>query len=305
MRVVEEPFVTRDTVLSVLRPGDVTTERPFRTLRHRDAASAGLPVTMRVRGQVVGRLHLYSALNGDAARAYRLREVGLAKDLAARATEIEQSPEASLIHRAVAAVAMAMPVDPLAPDAPAGLRRYVELRRRSSWRGLDPAGLSRDWLVHSEAWLTANDDALGEAIVALSQAAEEARAGLLGNDARSVTTFFGIVSRMDPIAAEIEADGEALLVPREDLERQGLAVLGQAVALLREEMPGGGSYSLPISAVGLDRPIEEPPVPVLEHDFPEDEGIRAIPTLSRDTAWLDRELSREPTAVPAAPLRVA
>lgn len=303
MDVSAEPFLTRDSVLLVLRPGELTSDRPFRTLRQREAASGGLPVTMRTSGgHVLGRFYLYGALNLDAARAFRLHRLDLAQQLAARATEMERSTEARVVHEAVAARAARLPADPSSKDAPAELRRYLRLRRRSSWRGLDTGGLMREWLAGSGAWMSEKRLDLVDAARALDRSAERARADILG-EASTATTFFGVVQRMDSTAAEIEADdGQALLVPRDELERQGLATLGQAVALLREKLPGGGSYSLAMSAVALEPPRPAPADPVWDTEFPSDGGIREVASSSRDMAWLERELAREPRAVPAAAL---
>jgi len=307
VRVYEEPFVTRSVILSVYRPGEVTTDRPFRTLRQRQAASQGLSVLIRtVVGQVIGRIHIYNALNADAARAYRLGEASAAQELAARAGELEQSAAARVIESAIGAVAGRMPVEPLSNEAPPALRRYLALRRRSTWRGLDMNGLAREWLVQSAAWLTSDSDALIEAVSTLSREAEEARADIL-TAATAASTFFGVVQRMDDTAAELDgATGETLLVPRDDLDREGLAILGQAVSLLREVMPGGGSYCLPMPAVAVsvDRSAPGPAPPVWETAFYEDGSFPASPARPDDVAWLRRELAREPTAVPAAPIPV-
>lgn len=303
--VLEEPFVTRDAILAVLRPGEITSERPFRTLRQRQAASNGIPVVMRsTAGQVLGRVYVYSALNADAARAYRLNRVELAQELAVRARRIEESREATLVHQMIVGAASHMPVDPLSREAPVSLRRYLN-QRRSTWRALDVNGLAREWLIHGSAWMSTDSEFLVEALIALDRSAEEARVDVLG-ETSNVTTFFGRVARMDSTAAELEGgDGQALLVPREDLDRQGLAVLGQAVALLREELPGGGSYCLPMPAIALETPPITPARPVWATDFDDDGAIPVLRTSRRDIAWLDRALAREPTAVPATPLRVA
>jgi hypothetical protein len=305
VRVYEEPFLSREAILSVYRPGELTTDRPFRTLRQRHAASSGRSVIMRTSlGQVIGRIHLYSALNADAARAYRLGQASAAQELAARAGELERSTSARVIERAIAVVASHMPVDLLSNEAPATLRRYLHLRRRSSWRGLDVSGLAREWLVHSGAWLTHDAGDIVEAVSSLSRQAEEARADVVV-EGLTATTFFGVIQRMDATAAEVEgADGQALLVPRDDLDRQGLAALGQPIALLREILPGGGSYCLPMPAVAVDPETDAPAeVPVVWETAYTD-GILAMPSRPADAAWLDRELAREPTALPAAPLPV-
>jgi len=256
-------------------------------------------------GHLLGSVSLYSSLNGDAARAYRRDELDLAKELVVRATELEKSPWALQIRQAVEAVASSMPADPTASNSPPDLRSYLALRRRASWRGLEHSALSREWLAHSRAWLSGDlgdRDVLVDAVEALDREASKARAEILTEPDESVSTFFGIVRRMDPVAAELESpDGEALLVPREDLDRQGLAVIGQSVSLLREVLPNGGIYCLPMTAVTLEEPAHA------EQDSPWDATLEpmVIPlsTLAdRDSEWLDRELTREPTAVPAFPL---
>jgi hypothetical protein len=300
MRMTEEPFLTRDAVLSILRPGERTSERPFRTLRERGAASPGFSVPIRdPRGQVAGRVQLYSSLNGDAARAFRLRDVDLAQALAARAGEIERSEPARRVRDAVAEVASRMPDDPDSGAAPVALRRYLALRRHSTWDGLDRRSLAREWLAHSAAWLDETDEReeLIDAIVQLDRAACEARDDLIADRMPSVTTFFGVVRRMDRMAAEVEGEHESLLIPRDDLERHGLAVLDQPVSLLRETLPGGGAYVLPMPAVSLEAPAEDLAASPWAEPGP---AVMAL----EDVDWLERELAREPTAVPLAPLRL-
>jgi hypothetical protein len=306
--------MTREAVLSVLRPAELPTERPFRTMREHGAASSGVPVRVRTAGgQIVGRIQLYSSLNADAARAYRLHRVELARSLAERAVALEQSQPGRLISKAIAAVAGYMPADPSALDAPFALRRYIGLRGRSTWRGLDRDALAREWLSHSEAWLTSDsgvDEELTRAVVEMDRSACQAREDLLRNDELTATTFYGLVRRMDVTAAEIEsADGQTLLIPRDDLERQGLAAIGQPVAVLREMLPGGGSYSVPMPAVALEgERMDDAPAPFGELDFTEvEDGSRVLATemQRRDAEWLGRELAREPTAIPAMPLRTA
>jgi hypothetical protein len=313
MRVIEEPFLTRESVLSVLRPGELTSERPFRTMHEKGAASDGLAVPIRTPGgQVLGRVQLYSSLNADAARAYRLRQVETARELARRATDIEQSPAAQLIREAVAFAAINLSVDRSPAHTPPSLQRYLNMRGRAAWKGLDREGLAREWLAHSDAWLVADSedrDALIEAAMELNRAALQAREDILSQSVVSATTFFGVVRRMDPTAAEIEgADGQTLLVPLDDLERQGLAAIGQPVAVLREVLPGGGSYSLPMPAVALgEESSSSGPSHWRSHDITIWEGgTMEVSFLSkRDGDWLDRELAREPSALLVAPLPVS
>jgi hypothetical protein len=297
---------TREEILSILHLGQVTTESQFRTLRAHNAASAGLPVTMRTGGShIIGSVHLYSALNADAARAFRLRHHDLARELAARAQEIESSPDAERVREAVAAVADHMPTNlAAAADIPAPLRQYLDTRQRSSWRALDPGALAREWLAHADAWLTTNFDELVESVANLDRATEDARSEILPEP--RVSTFYGTVARMDEFIAEIEAaDEQALLVPRDDLDRQGLAQLGQAVAVLREVLPGGGSYSLPMPAVALERAATDDRSPYAEESVQEDDVVFGAVVEGRDDAWLERTLARPPATPLASPLPVA
>lgn len=304
MQVLEEPFVTRSAIVNVLRPGHVGGESPFRTMRRSRCASGGLRVDVRTRtGRLVGSAHLYSTLNADAARAMRLQEQPLARALAARAAELERSPDAQVIFDAVRSIAGQMSADPYDEDSPIDLQRYARVRGRSAWSGLDRAALTRDWLVHSVAWLGRDErDELATAVTTLAKAAAEARADVIGDALPPVSTFYGVVRRMDATAAEVEGDDGTRLVPRADLERQGLAVLGQAVALLCEVLPGGGTLVCPMPAVRLEPASELLPDPLTEIEELEPDSRLGSLLGDGDREWLDRVLAREPTAVPLAPI---
>lgn len=309
VRLAEEPFLTRNSIMSVLRPTDLpSSDRPWRTLREHKAVSEGCPVRVRSgRGQLAGQLRLYNNLNADAARASRLRKPEVARRLAACAEQLEHSAAAKRIRQAIAALSEAVPADPESKDAPPGLRRYARLRGRTSWAGLEAAALTREWLAQSRAWLELEgpDGALADAVATLGERGERARAKL-GAEEQTVTTFYGVVRRLDVSAAQLEsASGEALIVPRLELERQGLAIVGQAVSLLSEVLPGGGSYLLPMPAVMLEGPSfegVEDPWELLE---PENQSFRGTDLEGRDSDWVERELAREPRTVPASPLPIA
>ncbi len=264
---------------------------------------------MRLRsGQMSGRLYVYSALNADAARAFRKQEWEAAHQLAHCATALERSHEAAAIQAAISRLSAAMPADPLGNDAPGDLRRYISLKRRYHWQGQDSRRLARQWLTLSQAWLgdPGEDNVLTEAVETLSNRAEEARLEILGEEQRAVTTFFGVLVRMNPSFAEIESpQGEVMVVQREELEREGLAVLGAGVAVLHEALPEGGSYTLPKPAALLEppTPIENQPPP-LDPDFAGMGGFQAAEISARDAQWLERELSREPTILAPTPLRM-
>jgi hypothetical protein len=107
---------------------------------------------------------------------------------------------------------------------------------------------------------------------------------------------------MDALHAEIDGtDEQSLLVSRDQLEREGLAVIGQPVAVLEEILPGG-RYSRVMPAVALDTLVVDHPSPY-DQDLP-DGGFVGAQLKPRDRDWFRRALDR-PTAVPVAPLRVA
>jgi hypothetical protein len=310
MRVVEEPFVTRDSILSVLRPGELPTKRPFRTLREHEAASDGLAVPMRLEsGRLDGRLHLYSVLNADAARAWRLGRPEIAQRLARRAGRLEGSTAAKKIVRAVARMADRMPSDPCAADASPRLRRYLDLRHHADWQGLDHDVMFRDWLASSGAWLEEGDaehSSLVEAIEVLQRGAEKARREILAEEVEPLSTFLGVVARMDRAFAEIESEhGEVVLISREDLRREGLATLGQPVALLSEALPGRGTLHLPMAAAMLEAPAVPEVEPPYGQGLSEELAIVVTTLGARDSAWVEREFSRQPQKLTAGPIRVA
>lgn len=296
--------------MAVLRPSDLPDgDGPFRTLRAHGAVSGGIKIRVRAAsGHLVGQLRLYNSLNGDAARAARLRQPEVAKKLAAFAERLERTSAAKKISEAISSLSTAVPSDPCSQDAPPGLRRYARLRGLSSWANLEHGSLTREWLVQSRAWLElagSNSGSLADAIMTLGNESEKARAKILG-DQLSVTTFYGVVRRLDITAAQLEsANGEAVVVPRPDLERQGLAIVNQAVSLLTEVLPGGGSYLLPMPAVMLEPPSygdPESPWDLLE---PENLAFKGSDLDSRDSDWVKRELARDPRVIPVAPLPIA
>jgi hypothetical protein len=126
----------------------------------------------------MGRVQLYSSLNADAARAFRRRNVELAQELALRAGQLERSdPRRASGTRADAA--SQLPLDARSDDAPPRLRRYVEMRRRTSLGDSAHTAFMAEWVTQSGVWLTTNYDALLEAVIALDRGAAEARADLM------------------------------------------------------------------------------------------------------------------------------
>lgn len=301
MRVIDQPFLTRQDILGVLLPGRLATESPFRTLRGKRAASAGFKVPLRgVRGQVRGVLHLYSTLNADAARAFRLMRLDAAVEFAGQAERLETSEPANYLKDLIAAAAG----EQLASGSrrPPTLERYLA---RRTGDGLDTAQAILEWLARADAWLPSAGalDTAQEALIELAADASRVRSEVDGVDAASVTSFYGIVSRMDATAAELEdRNRETILVSREELEREGLAAIGQAVTLLWEALPGGGTYMLPKAAVVVGANAQHDSNSPYDAGSPSMLGEHLGPA---DSAWVQRGLAREPTAVPRGGLKVS
>ncbi len=312
MRVVEEPFVTRETIVSALRPGQHSSKSAFRTLREtHKAASPGLQVNLRLAsGRLEGRFMLYSSLNADAARTYRYGQPAAARRLAHCAQVLEHRPAAREIWQAVRALADEMPADPLGDDVPGALRHYVELRRPFGGEGLDPTTLVRQWLTRSSSWLTSSFGDRGrliDAIEELALEAEKARAKILKDEIGSASTFFGFVRVMDRARAGIESEnGELVVIRRLELERQGLASIGQPVALLQESMADGGFLTLPMSAAMVEEPdFGEALAPAFDDGFSET-GARVVEKISspHDAEWLERAFAKDPSVVPVGVIPV-
>lgn len=306
--MIEEPFVTRESILIALRPGHEPTEGPWRTLREKHkAASKGLGVDVRLyTGRLGGRVFLYSSLNSDAARAYRLREPELAQKFAACAQKLERTGAAKLIWKAVKRLADRMPRDPLSKEAPGELRRYIQLRR--GWQMQDADALAREWLVQSSAWLDHSGldrSELVDAIEDLSLQAEKVRTEILVKEVEGVCTFYGFVRMMDRTRAALEGEsGEVVVLQRSELERRGLATVGQPVALLQEAMPGGGFYSLPMPAAMLEPPAMEGAGPAIEVEFAREGSTLLNEVGPRDSEWLKGAFAKDPSVVVVGPLQV-
>jgi hypothetical protein len=279
-------------------------------MRERGCASEGIAIYIRsLHGHLGGKLWIYSSLNADAARAYRLRRFETAEDLAERAARIERSRPARQIQAAIESLAQRLPLDPCSETAPVSLRRYVGLRLHRSPAGFDPVALAREWLAQSVAWLDESGqdrDQLLEAVEALRLAAEKARSRVADENDHSFNVFFGAITRIDEFGAELDsAGGQVLWIPRLDLERQGLAVLHQAVSVWQEALPGTGSLLLLMPAVALEPPDPGGGPSPWGPLFSEERAVHVQHIDERDAEWLKIGLAREPTAIPAAPLRVA
>lgn len=309
VQLASEPLVSRREILRALRLGAPTTDAPFHRLRSQDLASPGWSVAIRRRdGRVAGRIHVYSALNVDAARSVRRRRSDVARRLAARASELERSPAASTVRDAIAKASERLSAHlsgQIHDDAWSDrLQRYLDLRRGAGWEGLDREGLARDWLVHSEAWLhldPGEEEHVAAAVRELAVSAQAARAEAFEDEDGAVDGFTGVVRHLDPDNAEIVSEaGEAWVMPRRELDREGLAQLGESVSLIREELPGGGQAWLAAPAVDLT-PTFEPPRRKSGDVYPFVRSAHWVLSGS-EGAWLKRALGRDPFILVGAPV---
>lgn len=100
----ELPLTTAEEIVAEFRPdGRTATKGALRTLRARRAVSGGISEPVREpSGQVRGSLHLYCALNLDAARLARLGRDAEAQQIAAVAEDIERRDETAHVALALA-----------------------------------------------------------------------------------------------------------------------------------------------------------------------------------------------------------
>lgn len=302
MEVVERPFLTSQAVLGVLAFGMPTTDAPLRTLRRHAAVSDGWSVPMRSSsGRLLGRVHMHSALNADAARLFRWGERDAAVRMARKAQAMERSKHARQVRHAIERTAKDIPVDWAERRATdhrtQAFRYYVDVRRQSAWEGLESSALWRAWVSEPQTWLAvATDESLRQAVHELAALGAEARADEPLLERHGLTTRLGVIERLDPVAAELTApDGTLFVLPRRPLEREGLAVVGQPVSILMEELPGGRTVDYYAPAARLDIP------PVAED--PDPFGASApVPLNTADSDWILRAMASKPTVVPLAPV---
>jgi hypothetical protein len=304
MDVVEDPFVTRQGVLNVLSFGNPATEAPLRTLRRHAALSDGIPVPLRsASGHLLGRVHLYNALSADAARLFRWQRHDAAVRLAKKAAKLERSPAGRRVVRAIEDAASHLPVEGSTvrrgtdPRLQA-FQAYIDTRRRASWEALDIQALWRSWVSEPRTWLMEEaDGGLRDAVRELAARVADVRWGEPVLTELRVSTLIGVIERLDPIAAELRSPGGSrFIVPRRPLDREGLAIVGQAVSVLLEELPGGRVLDFYAAAARLDVDTSS------GTDFDPFHPETTVILEPADGAWLERVLASEPTTVPVAPL---
>jgi hypothetical protein len=157
------PLVTRHEIVRDFQLDETATiDNGIRALKDKHALSPGLSFTTRgMAGRLGGRVHLYSALNRDAARAARRKDFLAATRLAKAAARLDASPEAKKIAAALSAIAGAggvgsavdlarlLAAPQLASDV-SGLQRKLARARRSLDAATMPAQFSGHIIAMSD-----------------------------------------------------------------------------------------------------------------------------------------------------------
>jgi hypothetical protein len=200
------PLVTRQEIVRDFRLDEtVTIDNGIRALKDKHALSPGLSFTTRgTAGRLGGRVHLYSALNRDAARAARRKDYATAERLAKAAARLDASPEAKKIASALSTIAGA-----------GGISNAADLAR-----------------------LLAAPQLAAE-VTGLQRKLARARRGL---DADTTPAQFGgRIVAMSEVAAMVELEGlpAPVPVPVVTVRAAGVGSIGSAVTATWEILAGG------------------------------------------------------------------
>jgi hypothetical protein len=200
------PLVTRQEIVRDFRLDEtVTVDNGIRALKAKHALSPGLSFTTRgTAGRLGGRVHLYSALNRDAARAARRKDYATAERLAKAAARLDASPEAKKIAAALSTIAGA-----------AGVGSAAELAR-----------------------LLAAPQLAAE-VTGLQRKLGRARRGL--NAETTPAQFSGRIVAMSDVAVMVELQGlpAPVPVPTVTVHAAGIGSIGSAVIASWEILAGG------------------------------------------------------------------
>jgi len=204
--IVELPLITAEEIAAEYRPGGgVTVKAIMRRLREKELVSEGVGEHPRgPKGTVVGALHVYSALNLDAARAARSGDLAAARKLAKSAKRIEQRRATTQIVRGIA-----------------GMGGAPSMRTRLQW-------------------VADYDEMLREALenVVAETAAERRK---LVEGARFSAPRLAYIVKIHGAVAEVQLDGanESISLPVVDLDMLDSAFVGAALALRWEPFGPG------------------------------------------------------------------
>jgi hypothetical protein len=238
--IVERPFLTKQEILRAYDPAGRASDAAFKRLRREGVVSAGVTIRPRRSGRIAGRLTAYSALNRDAAVAYRKDRASLARRIAKAAARVEQSSNA---------------------------RRFALLATEGSPDEAQPT-------LHSVVCHVASLDR--SVVDDLARKTLRLREDDLANalTETGVTLVLGVVARILDQSAELQAsDGLSYSVPVSELATRGLAHQGEPVAVWMEGLGEGGLFTVLEPAwaddeetvwnAQSDRPFDEdrPPLP--------------------------------------------
>lgn len=203
------PLVTRREIVREYRPDEtVTVDSGVRALRSKKALSFGLSIPTRgPGGELGGRIHLYSALNRDAARAARRGDIEAAVRIGKAAAGLETSPEVKHIAKVLAGGA----------NGDKGLTALT-----------GAAGLAR----------ALSSPALTPYVVILQRDTARARRAL--NLAVGSTVLNGHIASLDSYVAVLTLHGALpFSVPTTMLDAVQLRDVGAPVSAMWELLPGG------------------------------------------------------------------
>ncbi|WP_027006871.1 hypothetical protein [Conexibacter woesei] len=212
------PLVTRQEIVRDFRLDETTTiDNGIRALKDKRALSPGLSFTTRgTAGHLGGRVHLYSTLNRDAARAARHKDYESAERLSKAAARLEASPEAKKI------VAQLSSLSGPAIGGAADLARLLAAPQ------------------------------LASALAGLQRKQARARRGL--KEGTVPAQFVGRVVALTKVAALVELDGlpSHIPVPTATMQAAGVGAVGSAV-VASWEMLGNGRTMLSVEPA-IDMP---------------------------------------------------
>jgi hypothetical protein len=240
----------------------VTVDNGIRALKDKHALSPGLSFTTRgTAGRLGGRVHLYSALNRDAARAARRKDFATAARLAKAAAKLDASPEAKKIAAALSTIAGA-----------GGVGSAVELAR-----------------------LLAAPQLASE-VTGLQRKLARARRGL---DAETTPAQFGgRIIAMGDVAAMVELQGlpSPVPVPTVLVRAAGIGAIGSAV-IASWEILGGGRTMLSVEPAIEMPDVNELGEPLVDmYGTPWGQVLSAVDADALVTS--DRPTVRSPAGIP-------
>lgn len=253
--IVELPLVTAEEIVAEYRPGGgATVKATLRRLRTADLVSEGLSRRPRASaGRVAGVLHVYSALNLEAARAARLDDLPTARRIAEAAGRIEQLADTSVVVSGLA-----------------GLGGSASLRRRFDWA-------------------TSLEPSLRDALRAVVEETVTSRQRLVNGDALTPPRL-GVVTKLHGEVADLKIEGAETPVPMliADLEPLDSAFVGAPLALRFEPFGRGRTLIKATPAIKLSDngdpsriyPYERP-LPGITDPIRLAETLGAAPTIRR------------------------